>query len=262
MIERIADRYPQLYLAPEEGASKSDDYRLRAKEGWTEDGSLAHFIGSSKDRYALVRTPAGAVETLSFGLREDFVTALQILQYRCEPVEISGDVDAALLTGITDWEKIRAHKKAYLATGCTDWDKELRRFTADRSNCTSPILLLCEGPYRGLSPEEAGMSAEKWEKVSGSIRRYRELAAYVCAQKWQAKRNPKWDPIMTECIGIFGALKTYDDTLAKKLLKDPAPQAFRAVDALQETVCCWGGGDPFKLLNFLYHETDLYETVV
>ena len=260
MIEKIAERYPQLYIAPCEGASKGEEYRERAKMGNTENGALDHFAGSPKDRYAVIRTPGGAVETLTFGLREDFVTALRILQYRCEPVKIDEDTDAVLLTGITDWGKIREHKKAYLSTGCTDWEKEQRRFTENRAQCTSPLLLLCEGPYRGLPAEEAGMSAEKWEKVSGSIRKYRELAAYLCNQKWQGKRNLKWDPIMHECIGIFGALKRYDDALAKKLLKDPTPQMLRAVDALQETVCCWGGGDPFKLLNFLYHETDLYET--
>jgi len=262
MIERIAKRYPQMYLAPAEGASGSGMYRIRAKEGNTENGDLSHFIGSPGDRCTLVRTPAGVVEVLTFGLREDFVTALRILKYRCEPVEIREDTDSAMLTGLTDWEKVRAHKEAYLATGCTDWEKEQRRFTADRSRCTSPILLLCEGPYKGIPAKEAGMTEEKWEKVSGSIRRYRELALYCCGQKWQAKRNAGWDPIMAECIGIFGALKTYDDMLAKKFLTNPTPAALRAVDALQETVCCWGGGDPFKLLNFLYHETELYETEV
>lgn len=260
MIEKIAERYPQLYIAPREGASAGEEFRARAKEGLTDAGTLAHFIGSPADKYAEMRTPAGTVEVLSFGLREDFVTALQILKYRCEPAEIGEDTDSAMLTGITDWGRVRAHRAAYLATGCTDWEKERRRFTADRSACTSPLLLLSPGPYKGISAAEAGMPEEKWERVSLSIRRYRELALYLCAQKWQAKRNPGWDPIMAECIGIFGTLRTYDDVLAKKFLSDPTPQALRAVDALQETVCCWGGGDPFKLLNFLYHETDLCET--
>ncbi len=260
MIEKIADRFPQLYLKPFEGASRSEEYRSLAKKGEIPAGDLSHFVGSAQDKFAVANTPAGQVETLTFGCREDFVTAVQILRDRCEPTEIPAAEDAVLLTGITDWRKVRAHQKAYLATGCTDWEKELRRFVADRSACTSPLLLMTEGCYRGLTPEEAGFAPEKWLRISSNIRKYRTLALYICAQKWQAKRNAKWDPIMADCIGIFGALKTYDDALAVKLLEEQTPQALRAVDALQETVCCWGGGDPFKLLNFLYQQTDLYET--
>ena len=150
----------------------------------------------------------------------------------------------------------------YRATGCTDWEKERRRFLQDRDACTSPLLLTCEGPLRGIPAEKADLAEEKWAKISAPIRRYGMLTRFVTERKWGALENPGWDPILRDCIGIFAALRSYDDVLAKKILPFPSEAAERAVDALQEAVCCWGGTDPFRLLHYIYQQTDLYETPV
>ncbi len=262
MVERIAGRYAQLCLTPAEGMSRSERYRRITKEGEPYEGRLDHFRTSPQDRYAVAKTPAGAVEVLNFGLREDFVTAVRILRDRCEPTAVPETEDAVLITGLTDWGKIRAHEKAYRATGCTDWEKERRRFLQDRDACTSPLLLTCEGPLRGIPAEKAGLAEEKWAKISAPIRRYGMLTRFVTERKWGALENPGWDPILRDCIGIFAALRSYDDVLAKKILPFPSEAAERAVDALQEAVCCWGGTDPFRLLHYIYQQTDLYETPV
>ncbi len=262
MVETIAGRYAQLYLTPAEGMSRSERFLRITKEGEPYEGRLDHFRTSSLDRYAAIKTPAGPVETLNFGLREDFVTAVRILRDRCELAEVPNAEDAILITGLTDWGKVRAHEKAYRATGCTDWDKERRRFLQDREACTSPLVLTCEGPLRGIPAEIAGLSEEKWRKISAPIRRYGMLARFITGKKWGALENPGWDPILRDCIGIFAALRSYDDTLAKKILITPSEAAKKAVDALQEAVCCWGGSDPFRLLHYIYNETNLFETPV
>ena len=262
MVEKIAGRFAQLYLAPAEGTSRSERFRRITREGEPYEGRLDHFVTSPLDRYARIKTPAGEIETLNFGLREDFVTALRILRYRCEPVPVPDSEDSALLTGITDWGKVRAHDAAYRAAGCTDLETERRRFLEDREACTSSLILTCEGPLRGIPAETAGMPEEKWLRVSAAVRRYGELARFVCGKMWGALKNPGWDPILRDCVGIFAALRTYDDALAKKILPSPSPAALRAVDALQETVCCWGGTDPFRLLHYVYQQTDLYRTEI
>ena len=74
-LEALAQRFPQLYVAPAEGAQ--DAHRAAAGHGIAPEGaSLDHFEGSPQDELREVDTPAGPVEVLFLEHRRDFETFL------------------------------------------------------------------------------------------------------------------------------------------------------------------------------------------
>ena len=62
-------------------------------------------------------TPAGEVQIVTLGERQDFELFLQIMGNRCIPTEIPATQGASILDGVINWPKIREHETEYLASG-------------------------------------------------------------------------------------------------------------------------------------------------
>lgn len=138
------------------------------------------FPFSESDTLTTEETPAGTAEILYLADREKFVRAYQALCYRCEPVKIPDSVGAVTIRGLIDWGKIRQHQAEYLSTGGDDWNMEFKRFTIDRKNYTSTLILLSSGEYSNVSAQTVGMERDEWLNKSLIIRKYHELTHFIC----------------------------------------------------------------------------------
>lgn len=119
-LAALARRFPQLYVAPAEGAQ--DAHRMAASRGVPPaDACLDHFATSPEDELRTVETPAGPVEVLFLRTRADFETFLQIVGHRAQPVAIACTVGAITYRGLADWGKVAAAHEAYRAEGGDDW---------------------------------------------------------------------------------------------------------------------------------------------
>lgn len=222
MWEELAERFQQLYLVP--GGDCAAQYREIVRKG--NDAAvknLSHFKKHPLDSYTVENTPAGELGTVCIRERADFETFLQIMAKKCEAAAIPATQGAAILDGLIDWPRIRAHRAAYfaqsLARGDTpDWNAEFRRFTADKRNYTTALAVLSWGPYSGLHAERAGLPEQDWLEKSFQIRKYHECTHFVCRRLYPAQVDPIWDEVVADAVGIRAAFGDYRAELAEKLL--------------------------------------------
>ena len=218
VISKLAERFPQLYLKPAKGVSQSELYRSIIRRGEQYTGDLSHFRGSDEDSITIARTPAGSVEMVFLKNREDFECFYRIMVEKCEPVPIPRSVGASYIGGINDWSKIHHHMDKYEKNGGTDTHNEFSRFTADKSNYKTSIILLSDGYYSNIGFEDTPYGNEEWMRISLEIRKYHELTHFVCRHLFPENINPIWDELLADFYGLLCAIGKYDKQLAFKFL--------------------------------------------
>lgn len=218
VIYKLSKRFPQLCLKPEKGVSQSELYKSIVRRGEQYSGSLSHFKGTEEDSLTTVETPVGKVETVFLRNREDFECFYQIMAGKCEPVPVLRSVGASYIGGINDWSKIRAHMDEYERNGGTDTDDEFRRFTSDKNNYKTSIILLSDGFYSDISCENTPFCRDEWLRISFEIRKYHELTHFVCRRLFPEKIVPVWDELLADFYGLLCATGAYDRNLALSFL--------------------------------------------
>ena len=216
IIEQLAQRYPQLLMPLGLDTKDSPMYRAAVLRGEAVEG--VEFAVSGRVELESCVTPAGEVEVLWLEARADFEHALRCLAYRCEPREILPSVGAGLVSGLNNWEKLRAHKREHLAAGGRDWAAEFRRFTARKENYQDTLILLSHGYYSAVPPEELGLTEEVWLEKSLALRKYHELTHFVCRRLWPERKSVLRDEIYADCIGLIAAFGVYEPELAARLM--------------------------------------------
>ena len=192
-LETLADRYPQLYVAPAEDAYELS--KLARLNGFTApDANLDHFITSDEDELRVVDTPAGPVEILFLKNRADFVTFLQIIGHKSQPVPIARTVGAITYRGLADWDVIRKE----------GLDGSFRK----------ELIVISEGPYSNVSAGCTPYDEEMWLRVSREIRLHHECAHVVCRRTMPEDILPVWDEITADLVGLLCATDAYDARLA------------------------------------------------
>lgn len=213
----LAKRFPQLYVAPREGAQ--DLHRLASGRGVVpEDANLDHFATSDEDELREVDTPAGPVEVAFLKRRADFETFLQIIGHRSQPEPIARTVGAITYRGLADWGKVTAAHEAYLADGGDDWGAEFGRLAKQPGAFRSEIIVISEGPYSNVSAADTPYDEGEWTRVSREIRLHHECAHVVCRRTMPDDILPVWDEVTADVTGLLCATGRYDAGLAARFL--------------------------------------------
>ena len=220
ILKPLAEIYPQLYLTPgTEGAEEA--YARIVRRG--EDApahSLAPFRGSALDEITTEKTPAGEVQVITLGDRQDFELFLQIMAHRCTPAEIPATQGASILDGVVNWPRIHAHREAWLAGGGNPlgWVDEFRRFTSEPRNYKDALIILSVGPYSAVRAEAAGMAEDEWIAASHRIRKAHECTHFICRRMFPDRINAIWDELAADAVGLYAAFGRYDIRLAERFL--------------------------------------------
>lgn len=213
----LAKRFPQLYVAPAEGAQTA--HRLAAGRGIAPAGAdLGHFVTSPEDELREVDTPAGPVEVVFMHNRSDFETFLQIVGHRAEPVPIARTVGAITYRGIADWGKVAAAHAAYVAAGGDDWPNEFARLARQPGAFRAEIVVISEGPYSNVPANQTPYDEERWLCISREIRLHHECAHVVCRRTMPDDVLPVWDEVTADVVGLLCAIGRYDAALAARFL--------------------------------------------
>ena len=213
----LATRFPQLYVAPAEGAQTA--HRLAAGRGIAPAGAdLGHFVTSPEDELREVDTPAGPVEVVFLHNRSDFETFLQIVGHKAEPVPIARTVGAITYRGIADWGKVDAAHAAYVAAGGDDWPNEFARLARQPGAFRAEIVVISEGPYSNVPANQTPYDEERWLCISREIRLHHECAHVVCRRTMPDDVLPVWDEVTADVVGLLCAIGRYDAALAARFL--------------------------------------------
>ena len=216
-LEALAQRFPQLYVAPAEGAQ--DIHRRAAAFGIEPDGAtLDHFITTPEDELREVDTPAGPVEVLFLKERADFETFLQIVGHKSSPNPIARTVGAITYRGLVDWGKVAAAKATYRATGGDDWPAEFARLAKQPGAFRSELIVISEGPYSNVPANQTPYDEERWLCISREIRLHHECAHVVCRRTMPDDVLPVWDEVTADVVGLLCAIGRYDAALAARFL--------------------------------------------
>ncbi|MFV0414194.1 MAG: isopentenyl-diphosphate Delta-isomerase [Oscillospiraceae bacterium] len=214
--EELAWRYPQLGLAVEKGAAESAAYKSLVRKGLLPNQAPAPFLGEV--HLVHFATPAGLVELAWLPNRLDFTLFAQVMCHRCEPVPIPATMGAVSVFGVNGWRRIQHHRALFEARGHTGWPAEFKRFTQNKANYQDTLLAVTDGPYSGLSGENAGVEAAAWRQISLRIRIYHELAHFISRRLYAQNRQALRDEVLADCVGLLAATGRYEQALAKRLL--------------------------------------------
>lgn len=216
-LEALARRFPQLYVAPAEGAQ--DAHRLASTCGAVPEGAnLDHFTSSEEDELRVVDTPAGPVEVLFLERRSDFETFLQIIGNKSRPVPIARTVGAVTYRGLADWGEVAEARKAYLDGGGDDWPTAFAQMAKEPGAFRAELVVISEGPYSNVSAEETPFSDTEWTGISREIRLHHECAHIVCRRTMPEDLLPVWDEVTADVTGLLCATARYDAALAGRFL--------------------------------------------
>ncbi len=217
VIESLAVRFPQLYVAPAEDAEAA--WRLAAMRGIApEPAKLDHFIMSPEDELREVETPAGSVEVVFLKQREDFETFLQIIGHKCKPAPIARTVGAITYRGLPDWGKVAAEHERYLASGGTDWSSEFARLAKVPGAFRAELVVISEGHYSNIPYTQTPYAEAEWTRISREIRLHHECAHVVCRRTMPDDILPVWDEVTADVTGLLCATGGFDASLAATFL--------------------------------------------
>ena len=216
-IEALARRFPQLYVAPAEGAEAA--HRLAAGRGQAPGGAtLDHFVRSDADELLEVQTTAGPVEVLFLERREDFSTFLQIIGKRSSPEPIPPTIGAMTYRGIADWQAVEKARIEYIASGGTQWPKEFARLARIPGTFRTELVVVSQGPYSNIPATQTPYQEDEWLRISRDIRLNHECAHVVCRRVMPQDILPIWDEVTADMVGLLCACGTYDADLASRFL--------------------------------------------
>ena len=217
VIEALAKRFPQLYVAPAEGAQEA--YKLAAGRGIAPEGAtLDHFLTNPEDELREVDTPAGPVEVVFLKERADFETLLQVIGNKAQPVPISPTVGAITYRGLADWGKVALARERYFASGGIDWGAEFARLAKEPGAFRTEIIVISAGPYSNVPAAETPYAPDEWLRVSREIRLHHECAHVVCRRSMPDDVLPVWDEVTADVTGLLFATGGYDAQLAALFL--------------------------------------------
>lgn len=227
VLERVAQRYNQLYFTPEAGISETGLYydvvncgKITPEFAEKMAEGLTGFSCSDKDTFFTEETPAGKIDILYLYERADFERFLQIMVYRGEPVVIDHDLDIAEINGIINWRKIEKHMHEYFICGgeISSWREELRRFRRNKSNFQDDIIIATNCCYNGLSASDAGYESSVWDRISLKMNIYNSCSRIILRKLFPSMKNVFIEELYSDCIGMLFATDSFDCVLEKKIL--------------------------------------------
>lgn len=219
VIGRLAERFPQLYVAPSDDGQTPLKHKLASGRGIAPvDANLNHFVTSARDELRVVETPAGPIEVVFLAVRQDFETFLQIISHKSQLIPIARTVGAITYRGLADWEAVAQAHADYVAQGGDDWASEFARLAQQPGTFRAELIVISEGPYSNIAAADTPYGEEEWLRISREIRLHHECAHVVCRRTMPDDILPVWDEVTADVTGLLCATAQYDVELAARFL--------------------------------------------
>ena len=206
----LRGRLPQFCFPIEKGISATESYRAATRRGVQPEAGPGLPIRSAEQcRLVIHSPPAGRIPLVILGDRADFVSCVQALSHRNEPVPVPDSMGACIIGGYNNWDRVRQFRRQW-ASSANDvseeaWLREFERLVPRKELYQDRFILLSEGPYSGVASSELGLRDEEWRKLSLGIRREHECAHYFTRRVFGSMRNNVLDELIADYSGIVGA---------------------------------------------------------
>lgn len=225
----LKDALIQLRFPIETGISQSEAYLAATRKGIipNETGLLQQ----PQIQLTIHHSLAGAIPVLLTKNREDFVTLVRAITKRNEPVAIPDSMGACMVAGYNNWDRIRRYRQQWLAARQQEtenrqqgqegyefdlkdsselaWSAEFKRLIARKELYQDRFIILSDGFYSNVKPEELGLTADEWRSVSLTIRLEHECTHYFTRRVFNSMRNNLLDELIADYRGIVAATGEY-----------------------------------------------------
>jgi hypothetical protein len=213
----LRGRLVQLCMPIQTGVSKTEAYADVVRRGKPFDA--AAFGGRlTLERPDLLRLvihehPAGALPVLLAPHRPDFVALDRALGFRSEPVEIPSSVNAHLVSGLANWDRLRRYQAAWTArqpaADGAAWVAEMQRVAAaEPARFYDRVMLLGVAPYSAAGVWRLGLNLDEvgWLEASTALRLEHEFTHLAIKRLYDRMVPILLDELICDWVGITAAL--------------------------------------------------------
>ncbi|MGL5875172.1 MAG: DUF7005 family protein [Xenococcaceae cyanobacterium] len=208
----------QLKFPIQKGISQSSAYRAATLRGVaTKDCAEATGLILKQPEKLQLQTYsslAGAIPTIFTGDREDFVSLVQALTKRNEPVTIPNSMGACLVAGYNNWDRIDRYRRQWHRQNTGDrteaaWQEEFQRLIKQKELYQDRFIIASDGFYSGVSASALGMSESLWLSLSLTIRLEHESTHYFTRRLFNSMQNNLLDELIADYRGIVAVNSYY-----------------------------------------------------
>ena len=218
MFATLQNILVQLHFPIQQGISSTEAYRAVTLKGFNPN-SVAAATGlvlqqPEKLDCQIYPSLAGEIPVLLPGNREDFVTLVQALTKRNEPLPIPNSMGACMVAGYNNWERINSYRQQWQQTNSINfteiaWQQEFKRLIPQKHLYQDRFIILSDGFYSNVPPEAMGLTEREWRKLSLTIRLEHECTHYLTRRLFNSMQNKLLDELIADYRGIVAAIGHY-----------------------------------------------------
>ena len=216
VFEALKSVLVQLQFPIQEGISRTEIYRAVTLKGRSlfdkQSGSGLQLQYPEKLRLKIHSSLAGPVPVLLPATRADFVSLVQAFTKKNEPKPIPDSMGACIVANYNNWGKIARYRHQWsLNNNCSeaDWQTEFRRIIPQKQLYRDCFIILSDGFYSGIAPDEMDLSPAQWRRLSLAIRLEHECTHYFTYRVLGSMRNNLLDELIADYQGIVSAVGEY-----------------------------------------------------
>ena len=221
VFSALQARLPQLCIPIRAGISTTPAYAAVVRRGQPFDAAAFGGTLSLECPTALQLNihehPAGALPIFVTPHRPDFETLHRALALRHEPVAINASVNAQMIAGLLNWDRVRRYQSRWMAqhgmAAMAHWGKEMQRVaTTEKWRFYDRLMLVCEHPYSGLSAQQLGLdlTEAQWLHTSTRLRLEHEFTHYTTKRLYDYMGLNLFDETICDWAGMTAALGRFD----------------------------------------------------
>ena len=207
----LKDALVQLKFPIKEGISQTEAYRAATLKG-IENNAVTSLVLQQPEALKLNihQSLAGEIPVLLTTNRDDFVALVRALTKRNEPVAIPDSMGACMVGGYNNWDRIRRYRQQWVAHNSElAWSGEFKQLIARKELYQDRFIILSDGFYSNVQPEDLGLTAAEWRRLSLTIRSEHECTHYFTRRVFNSMRNNLLDEFIADYRGIVAAIGRY-----------------------------------------------------
>jgi hypothetical protein len=204
LLTTLREKLPQFNFPVEAGISKTTAYIDATRRGKPHVRNDSLNLEAPDDLELIINpTLVGHIPVLVAGTRSDFVTLVQALSARNEPIDVPDSMGASTVMGFNNWDRVNNHKSEWQQQNPDkSWQKYFPEFAKRGELFQDKFIILSRGAYSDVQGERFGYTESQWQELSLSIRLEHECAHYFMLRVFGSMANNLFDEIMADYAGI------------------------------------------------------------
>lgn len=204
LLPTLQDKLPQFNFPIEADISKSAAYIDATRRGKPYDREHCLKL-EAPDELELIINPtlAGHIPVFIAGTRNDFVTLVQALSARNEPIAVPDSMGASTVKGFNNWDRVNHYKNHWQQQNPgQSWQKYFPEFAKRGELYQDKFIILSQGAYSDVQGHPFGIDDSHWHDLSLKIRLEHECAHYFMLRIFGSMANNLFDEIVADYAGI------------------------------------------------------------